>query len=93
MAPRQQVLSAQQAAEFLQLPEHTVLEKVEEGAIPGACLFGEWRFSRRQLLGWLEDMAIPEELVERSLVEEAERRVAASEGTVSLEEVRARLGL
>jgi excisionase family DNA binding protein len=93
MSAMQQVLNPQQAAEFLQLPENTIVEKAAEGAIPGACLFGEWRFSRRLLLDWLENMSIPEEMVERSLVEEAERRVAANEGTVSLEEVRQRLGL
>jgi excisionase family DNA binding protein len=90
---RQLVLTAQQAAELLQFPEETVVKKAEEGAIPAARLFGEWRFSRRQLLRWLEDLAIPEELVEQSLAEEAERRLATSEGTVSLQEVRERLGL
>lgn len=93
MAPRPAVLNVEEAAEFLRFPEETLLEKAEEGAIPAAHLFGEWRFSRRQLLRWIEDRAIPEELVEQSLAEEAERRVAASEGRVSLEEVRARHGL
>lgn len=93
MGDAQELMDSRQAAEFLGFSvEHTrVLARA--GRVPAVKLGQEWRFSRRQLLEWLEHLAIPEALVDQGLAEQAERRVAESEGRVPFDEVRARLGL
>ncbi len=50
-----EVLNVEEAAEFLGFAPYTIREKAREGQIPGRKIGGEWRFSRRQLLGWLEE--------------------------------------
>lgn len=49
------VLNAEEAAEFLGFNPYTVREKARLGEIPGRKLGREWRFSRRQLLEWVEE--------------------------------------
>jgi excisionase family DNA binding protein len=53
-APEPVVLTPAQAAELLQLEEAVVLELATAGELPGRRLGGEWRFTRRTLLEWLE---------------------------------------
>ena len=57
----------------------------------------KWRFSRRQLLEWIEDGGewIPEALVDLGLVALAEERMATAtdEDLVDWEEAKAELGL
>lgn len=43
------VLVPVEAAELLGLTVPKLLQLAERGAIPGVCLGGEWRFSRRRL--------------------------------------------
>jgi excisionase family DNA binding protein len=48
-----EVMSAEQAAEFLQVPEKIVVELAESGKLPGRKLGSLWRFSRDALVNWL----------------------------------------
>lgn len=49
-----EVLNVEEAAEFLGFAPYTIREKVRTGQIPGRKIGGEWRFSSRALLEWLE---------------------------------------
>src|SRR5262245_16821318 len=48
-----EVLTAAQAAQFLQIEEGEVIEMAEKGKLPGRRLGGGWRFSRAALVAWL----------------------------------------
>ncbi len=48
-----EVLSAEQAAQFLQIEEKLVIELAEKGSLPGRKLGKQWRFSRAALVEWL----------------------------------------
>jgi hypothetical protein len=48
-----EVMSAEQAGQFLQLDEAVVIELAEAGKLPGRKLAAEWRFSRAALVAWL----------------------------------------
>jgi excisionase family DNA binding protein len=48
-----EVMSAEQAAQFLQVEEAVVIELAEAGQLPGRKLGRAWRFSRAALVGWL----------------------------------------
>jgi len=48
-----EVMDAEQAGQFLQIDEATVLELAEAGKVPGRKLGGAWRFSRAGLVAWL----------------------------------------
>lgn len=48
-----EVLTAEQAGQFLQIPESVVLELAEAGRLPGRKLGAVWRFSRAALVDWL----------------------------------------
>ena|SRR2546423_2778053 len=48
-----EVLTAEQAGQFLQLAEQVVVDLAESGELPGRKLGGEWRFSRSGLAAWL----------------------------------------
>ena len=50
-----EVLSAEEAAEFLGFRVYTIREKARAGEIPGRKVGKEWRFSRRRLLEWIEE--------------------------------------
>lgn len=47
------VLSVEQAAEFLAVSAWTVREQARNGIIPGKKVGKEWRFSRKALLDFL----------------------------------------
>jgi excisionase family DNA binding protein len=49
------VLNVEETAEFLGFAPYTIREKAKDGEIPGRKIGGEWRFSRRQLLEWVEE--------------------------------------
>jgi len=55
-----EIMSAEQAAQFLQLEEGVVLELAEAGQLPGRKLGASWRFARAALVAWLS--APPEAL-------------------------------
>jgi excisionase family DNA binding protein len=50
-----EVLNVEEVAELLGFQPYTIREKAREGEIPGRKIGKEWRFSRRQLLEWLEE--------------------------------------
>jgi excisionase family DNA binding protein len=55
-----EVMSAEQAAQFLQIDEKVVTELAESGELPGRKLGHAWRFSRAALVAWLAGPAHPE---------------------------------
>jgi excisionase family DNA binding protein len=54
-ARHKEVLTAEEAADFLGFNPVTVRQKARLGEIPGRKVGKEWRFSRRRLLEWLEE--------------------------------------
>lgn len=50
-----EVLNVEEVADLLGFQPYTIREKAREGEIPGRKIGKEWRFSRRQLLEWLEE--------------------------------------
>jgi excisionase family DNA binding protein len=54
-----EVLTAEEAAEFLGFNPVTVRLKARSGEIPGRKIGKEWRFSKRVLLEWLEEGSRP----------------------------------
>ena len=50
-----EVMTAEQAADFLQINERVILELAEAGTLPGRKLGGSWRFSRTALIAWLSE--------------------------------------
>jgi excisionase family DNA binding protein len=54
-ARHKEVLTAEEAAEFLGFNPVTVRQKARLGEIPGRKVGKEWRFSRRRLLEWVEE--------------------------------------
>lgn len=73
------VLTAEQAAEFLQLSVASVKAKARAGVIPAAKVGREWRFSRRRLLEWIEDGGtLSEDLVDEGIIRVVQQRRAAT---------------
>jgi excisionase family DNA binding protein len=72
-----EVLTTRQAAELLQLSVETVKAQAAGGLLPAAKVGREWRFSRRQLLAWIEAGGLlSEELVDRGIAAVAAERAA-----------------
>ena len=44
-----EILTLQQAAEFLQISERTIQRMLKKGEVPGTQVGGQWRFDREQL--------------------------------------------
>jgi len=90
-----EVLTSKAAAEFLSIHEKTLIKKARAGVIPAAKIGREWRFSRRQLVEWIEAGGVlPEPDVDRWLVEVSEERAAttAPEHLIPIEQVKAEMG-
>ena len=51
------VLTAREAADYLQISPSMLLREARAGVIPGKKIGRQWRFSRPALLGWLEEEA------------------------------------
>ena len=47
------VMTAADAAAFLQVPEEAVIELAESGELPARRIGGEWRFARAAVIAWL----------------------------------------
>jgi excisionase family DNA binding protein len=56
---QKEVLTAEEAGEFLHFNPVTIRQKARLGEIPGRKIGKEWRFSRRVLLEWLEEGSRP----------------------------------
>lgn len=90
----QDVMTAQQAAEFLQTSRDTLIRKARAGQLPAAKFGREWRFRRADLDAWLAaggDRC--EMLVNRGMDLELEERkaVPANSQTRPLDEILAEL--
>jgi excisionase family DNA binding protein len=48
------ILTLEEAAEFLRVPASALQIEVANGRVPGRVISGEWRFSRSALLAWLD---------------------------------------
>lgn len=92
----QEVLTAKQAAGFLQTSRDTLIRKARAGLIPAAKLGREWRFRRADLDAWLAAGGDRyEELVNEGMDLELAERMAdpANEERIPWEQVKAKLGL
>ena len=91
----QDVMTAQQAADFLQTSRDTLLRQARAGLVPAAKLGREWRFRRADLDAWLTAGGTRyEEQVNRGMDLERAERMRDDDGTrIPLSEVRTRLGL
>ena len=54
-----EVMTAAQAADFLQIAETAVVEMAAAGKLPGRRLGRDWRFSRAALVAWLSTPETP----------------------------------
>ena len=81
-------MTTKEAAAYLKTTPDTIRRLLRQRRLPAIKLGGTWRLRKSDL-----DELFTEALVDKALVEEAERRLATSEGTVSLAEVKERLGL
>ena len=91
-----EILTAKQAAEFLQISVDTLKAQAAAGMIPAAKVGREWRFSRRRLLAWVEAGGyMSEALVDRGLEAVMLERdaVETDEDNLAWEDVKAELGL
>ncbi|OPX90274.1 MAG: Helix-turn-helix domain protein [Pelotomaculum sp. PtaB.Bin104] len=50
-----EILTLQEAADFLRVGRNAMSKMVNNGEIPGKKVGREWRFSRQALLKWLEN--------------------------------------
>ena len=50
-----EVMSVEQAADYLQVDATAVIELAEAGKLPGRKLGKDWRFSRAALVAWLAE--------------------------------------
>lgn len=55
-----EVMSSEQAGQFLQIDERNVIELAEAGKLPGKRLGPVWRFSRAALVAWLSTPDTPD---------------------------------
>jgi excisionase family DNA binding protein len=53
------VLSADQVAAWLKVDPDAVVAAAAGGELPGRCIGGAWRFSRRAVVAWLEAAPAP----------------------------------
>lgn len=56
-----EIMSAEQAGQYLQIDERNVIELAEAGKLPGKKLGPVWRFSREALVAWLSTPDDPKE--------------------------------
>jgi excisionase family DNA binding protein len=86
------VMTAEQAAEFLQTSRATILRKARAGELPAAKLGREWRFRRADLDRWLQRGGERyEALVDEGLADEMLERMREDTGErISLAELKER---
>jgi putative molybdopterin biosynthesis protein len=53
-----EMLTAKEAAQYLNLNEKIIYRLVREGKLPGARITGKWTFSRHQLRQWIESHSL-----------------------------------
>ena len=52
-----EILTIEEAADFLRLSKRSVYRLLKEGKIPAAKLMHKWRFEKEQLREWIRDGA------------------------------------
>jgi len=52
---KEQLLTLQDVADFLQIKERTIYDWVKKGKIPGFKLGNVWRFKREDIDCWIEE--------------------------------------
>ena len=55
---KKELLTAREAAEYLNLNEKIIYRLLKEGRLPGARITGKWTFSRSQLRQWIESHSL-----------------------------------
>jgi excisionase family DNA binding protein len=83
MADEPEILTAQEAADFLRVPLLTVQRQAKAGRLPGRRVGKQWRFARSVLLEWMA--AGPDS---RDLELYSRREEAATEGEAFQDEAR-----
>jgi excisionase family DNA binding protein len=77
------IMTLQQTAEYLHLHPVTLRNKARKGEIPASKLGRQWRFSRAQLLAWIEQGAeLPQESEDWALAQIAQERLSRPERRV-----------
>ena len=89
------IMTSEEAAEYLRIGIVTLKKKAREGSIPAAKIGRAWRFRRKDLEEWVGAGGdISEEQVDWALTELVKERMAdPNDGWVSLEQVKKELGL
>ncbi len=90
----QDVMTAEQAAQYLQTTVHTVKRRAREGSLPAAKIGREWRFLRTELDAWLAAGGTRyEDAVTRGMDLELAERIRADSGRrIPLSDLAKRLG-
>ncbi len=71
------VMTLQETAEYLRLHPVTLRSKARKGQIPASKIGRQWRFSRAQLLAWIEQGAeLSTEMEDWALAEIAAERLS-----------------
>jgi excisionase family DNA binding protein len=88
------VLTAQEAAEFLHVAIGTVKRKAASGELPASKIGNRWRFLRDDLEDWLRAGGSRyEAVVDEGILAVVRERMAAAEPAIPLAEAKRRLGL
>jgi len=53
MSDEDAVMTVKEVSAYLRLAESTVYKLAQEGQLPGRKVGGAWRFSRKEIEGWL----------------------------------------
>jgi excisionase family DNA binding protein len=61
-----EVLTSEEAAAFLRVPEDTVRRLASKQALPGRKIDGEWRFLKAALTDWLRQRSGKEALLDQA---------------------------
>jgi excisionase family DNA binding protein len=93
----QDIMTSEEAAQYLRVGIVTLKKKAREGTIPASKIGRAWRFQRKDLDRWLDAGGdLPEKLVDWALVELVKERMAEAKRTgqesVPLEDVLKRYG-
>jgi len=89
-----EILTTHEAAALLSMHPKTLLRQAREGLVPAARVGRRWKFSRRQLVEWVEAGGPDYEgMVDAGLLEATLEAFAEEGDDVPLEDVAARLGL
>jgi len=88
------LMTADEAAEYLRLHRDSVKRLARAGALPAAKVGRRWRFDRAALAKWVaEGGSRYEDVVDAGLADLARERMEDGEPTLTLEETRKALGL